>query len=119
LKPLFETIIATIPPPRRSEGAFQLLVSTIDHSPYLGRMAIGRIERGTGEVGAAVVALHHGESPDDGVKARISKLFVFNGLERVEVEQASAGDIVSVAGLPNVDIGSTICDAAVPEPLVG
>src|SRR5690606_33516537 len=118
LSPLFETIIGTIPPPRRSEGPFQMLVSTIDYSPYLRRLAIGRIERGTAEVGRPVVTLHHDEVGQP-TRAKISKLFLFRGLERVEVEDAEAGDIVAVAGLPDVEIGSTICDAEVPEALEG
>jgi GTP-binding protein len=117
LTPLFETIVAAIPEPRRAAGPFQMLVSTIDFSPYLGRLAIGRIERGTAVVGSQIVTLH----PDEEAHARgkLTKLFLFRGLERAEVETAEAGDIVALAGLPDVEIGSTICDADVPEALAG
>jgi len=116
---LFETIIKTIPPPRRLLGHFQMLVSTIDYSPYLGRLAIGKIERGTARVGAQVAAIHHGADAENHARAKISKLFLFNGLERVEAESADAGDIVALAGLPEVEIGTTICDAEFPEALEG
>ncbi len=117
LTPLFETIVASIPEPRRLEGPFQMLVSTVDFSPYLGRLAIGRVERGVARVGEQVVAL----DPDGAqeAKAKISRLFLFDGLERVEGEAAEAGDIVAIAGLPEVEIGSTICDVANPEALLG
>jgi GTP-binding protein len=119
LRPLFETIIETIPPPRRGEGPFQMLVSTIDYSPYLGRLAIGRIERGTAELGTSIVALLHDMHGLPPVRAKITKLYLFEGLARVEVESAEAGDIVAIAGLPEVEIGSTICDVDYPEALEG
>jgi len=119
LTPLFETILATIPPPTMAMGAFQMLVSTIDYSPYLGRLAIGRIERGTARVGAPIIALHHDPEEGQTVRAKASKLFVFQGLERIEVESADAGDIVALAGLPEVEIGTTICDSDAPEALAG
>jgi GTP-binding protein len=118
LSPLFETIIETIPPPRSAEGPLQLLVSTIDYSPYLGRMAIGRVERGTARVGESIVALHH-DGDEEVTRGKISKLFAFAGLDRVEVEAAGAGDIVAIAGIPEVEIGSTICVASAPEALAG
>ncbi|HEU0012601.1 MAG TPA: translational GTPase TypA [Longimicrobium sp.] len=118
LTPLFDAILATIPAPRAAEGPFQMLVSTIDYSPYLGRLAIGRIERGTGRVGDTVVLVTHGDEAP-AARARISKLFTFDGLERREVESASAGDIVAMAGLIDVEIGSTVCDAEFPEALEG
>lgn len=118
LDPLFEAIVKTIPAPRRSEGAFQMLVSTIDYSPYLGRLALGRVERGVARLGVDVVALHHGEEAPI-ARGRVTKLYAFRGLERTETEQAEAGDIIAIAGLPEVEIGSTICDAAVPESVPG
>ena len=124
LTPLFETILETIPAPRASEGPFQMLVSTIDYSPYLGRLAIGRIERGTGRVGDNVVLVtHHETANGDGgapaAKAKISKLYTFDGLERHEAEAASAGDVVALAGLVDVEIGATVCDAEHPDALEG
>jgi GTP-binding protein len=119
LTPLFETILATIPAPRRSEGPFQMLVSTIDYSPYLGRLAIGRIERGTARVGAPIAALHHDAQGELLARAKLTKLFLFQGLERVEAEMAEAGDIVALSGLPEVEIGSTICDVDTLDPLAG
>jgi GTP-binding protein len=118
LTALFETVLDTIPAPRAQEGPFQMLVSTIDYSPYLGRLAIGRIERGTARVGDNVVLVTHGVG-DVHLKAKISKLYTFDGLERHETEAASAGDIVAMAGLPDVEIGATVCDSENPEALEG
>ncbi|CAN5180802.1 translational GTPase TypA [soil metagenome] len=118
LTPLFRTIIDTIPAPATREGPLQMLVSTLDHSPYLGRLAIGRVERGTARVGDAVVLVEHGAGmPAE--RSRISKLFVFDGLERREVTEAGTGDIVALAGIPGVEIGATVCDAEHSEPLEG
>jgi GTP-binding protein len=121
LTPLFETILETIPEPSADrEGPFQMLVSTIDYSPYLGRLAIGRVERGVAKLGDPVVLLSHdAEQGGTPARARITKLFVFDGLERTEVESAAAGDIVALAGLPDVEIGSTVCDPEHPEALAG
>jgi GTP-binding protein len=101
-----------------------MLVSTLDFSPYLGRLAIGRIERGVARVGESVVVLD-GDAFDPAQpippesRARITKLFAFRGLEREEVESATAGDIVALAGLSGVEIGSTLCDPQRREPLAG
>ncbi|HEX6309555.1 MAG TPA: translational GTPase TypA [Longimicrobiales bacterium] len=127
LEPLFEAILETVPaPPGDAESPFQMLISTIDHSPYLGRMAIGRIDRGTVKVGDPILLLAHrndgviGFAPEEGDRqGRVSKLFVFDGLQRVEVESASAGEIVALAGLEGVEIGATITDPARPERLAG
>jgi GTP-binding protein len=103
-----------------------MLVSTIDHSPYLGRLAIGRIERGNVRISDPILLLAHrsddviGYAPDEGDRAgRVSRLFVFEGLQRTEVETASAGEIVALAGLEGVEIGSTITDPQRPERLAG
>src|SRR5436853_586506 len=113
LKPLFETILGTIPPPQADvDGPLQMLVSTLDYSSYLGRIAIGRIERGRMRVGDTVAVLPLGPPGPlgDGAyeQARVVKLFGFEGLERVEVEEAVAGEIVALAGLAGVEIGKTI-----------
>lgn len=110
--PLFETIVSKVPPPPSDgESPFQMLISTIDYSPYLGRLGIGRIERGTAHVGD-VIALLPLDPNQKAEQARITKLFSFEGLDRVEVSQASAGEIVSLAGLENVEIGLTVTDRA-------
>ena len=119
LTPLFETIVKHVPaPPSDAAGPFQMLVSTIDYSNYLGRLAIGRIERGTVKVGDTVHLL-----PVDhtlkGAPGRVTKLFGFEGLERVEVQSAPAGEIVALAGLDGVEIGLTITDPEHPERLEG
>ncbi|MHB1311201.1 MAG: translational GTPase TypA [Gemmatimonadaceae bacterium] len=119
LTPLFETIVHHVPPPPHDkDGAFQMLVSTIDYSNYLGRMAIGRIERGTVKVGETVhlLPIDHERKPMTG---RVTKLFGFEGLERVELPEASAGEIVALAGLEGVEIGLTITDPEHPERLEG
>ncbi len=113
LKPLFQTILATIPAPQADpSGPFQMLVSTLDYSSYLGRIAIGRIERGRVRVGETVALLPLGEPGPVGdgpyEQARVVKLFSFYGVERVEVQEASAGDIVALAGLVGVEIGKTV-----------
>ena len=113
LNPLFETILGTIPPPQAELGGpFQMLISTLDYSSYLGRIGIGRIERGRVSVGDTVALLPIGEPGPVGdgsfEQARIVKLFAFEGLERAEVEAASAGEIVAIAGIAGVEIGKTI-----------
>jgi GTP-binding protein len=113
LKALFETILGTIPPPTAElDGPFQMLISTLDYSSYLGRIGIGRIERGRVRVGDTVALLPIGEPGPvgDGAfeQARIVKLFGFEGLERAEVETAGAGEIVAIAGIAGVEIGKTI-----------
>jgi GTP-binding protein len=119
LTPLFETIVAKVPPPPADAAApFQMLISTIDYSTYVGRIAIGRIERGTVRVGdtVALVPMEDGRKPES---SRVTKLFGFQGLERVEIPSASAGEIVCLAGLEGVEIGLTVTDPAHPERLAG
>ena len=119
LEPLFETIVRHVPPPPSdATGPFQMLVSTLDYSPYLGRLAIGRVERGTVHVGDTVALLPLEGSP--GVEtARVTKLYVHEGLERANVQEASAGEIVAVAGLEGVEIGRTVCDVEHQDALEG
>ena len=119
LTPLFEAIVRHVPPPPRDASApFQMLISTIDHSPYLGRLGIGRVERGTVRVGeqVALLPLEPSRSPE---LARVTKLYGFEGLERVELPEAMAGDIVALAGLDGVEIGLTVADVQCPERLAG
>jgi GTP-binding protein len=113
LVPLFETILATVPAPAGDpDGPFQMLISTLDYSSYLGRIGIGRIERGRVRVGETVALLPLGQPGPvgDGTyeQARVVKLFGFEGLERVELEEAAAGEIVALAGLAGVEIGKTV-----------
>jgi GTP-binding protein len=124
LKPLFQTILDTIPAPKADpNGPFQMLVSTLDYSSYLGRIAIGRIERGHVRVGETVALLPLGEPGPVGdgpyEQARVVKLFTFDGLDRVEVEEASAGDIVALTGLAGVEIGKTVTAPDYLERLAG
>jgi len=119
LTPLFESIIAHVPPPPGdSQGPFQMLISTIDHSPYLGRLGIGRIERGQVRVGDEVALLPLEPSrPHE--RARVTKLFGFEGLERVELPSAPTGEIVALAGLEGVEIGLSVTDVEHPDRLAG
>ena len=120
LVPLFEAILGYVPAPHGSSaGPFQMLISTLDHSSFLGRMGIGRIERGTARVGDQVALLPLGPAGmvDDetiAVRSRITRLYTFDGLNRVEVQAASAGDIVCLAGIEGIEIGTTL---AAPERL--
>ncbi|MEN9592005.1 MAG: hypothetical protein RJA21_457 [Gemmatimonadota bacterium] len=119
LQPLYQTIVDTVPPPPSdAEGKFQMLVSTIEYSAYLGRMAIGRVERGVVHLGDSVTLLPF-ESDKPIQRGRVSKLYGYEGLERVEIQEASAGEIVLLAGFEDVDIGSTLTDPDHQEPLPG
>ena len=117
LEALFETIISHIPAPEVDvEGPAQMLVSAIDYNEYVGRIATGRIERGIVKKNADVIICdHHGQHQP--YKAKVANLFTIDGLKRVNVETATAGDIVCISGVENITIGDTICDAACPEPL--
>ncbi len=124
LRPLFETILETVPPPAGDpNGPFQMLISTLDHSSYLGRIGIGRIERGVVRLGETVAVLPLGEPGRvfEGLveQARVAKLFAFEGVDRVEVETASAGEIVAVAGLDGVEIGKTLTALDAADRLLG
>ncbi|HSR41977.1 MAG TPA: GTP-binding protein, partial [Longimicrobiales bacterium] len=124
LRPLFRAITERVPPPRVDpEGPFQMLVSTLDYSPYVGRIAIGRIERGRVRVGQKVALLPFGEPgtvPEEKAEeAKVVMLYGFQGLQRVDVEEAEAGDIVGLAGLEGVEIGKTLTDPGRRERLRG
>jgi GTP-binding protein len=124
---LFDLIIDRVPPPPgNTEAPFQMLVSTLDHSPYLGRLAVGRIERGSIHVADSVLLLAPREDITLAFEAqagdqqgKVAKLFTFEGLSRVEVPSASAGDIVALAGIEQVEIGATLVDPLNAEPLAG
>ncbi len=110
---LFETIVDIIEAPNCDEnGTAQMLVSNIDYDDYVGRISVGRIERGVIKVGMPVSICG---KEDKVTQGRIAKLYTHVGLNKVEVEEASAGDIVELAGLPDINIGDTICDFNNPE----
>ena len=106
---IFETIVNTIKPPKCSiEGTAQMLVSNIEYDDYLGRLAVGRIERGIIKTGMNVTVCKN----DKTIQGKIAKLFTYKGLKKVEVEEAEAGDIVEISGIADINIGDTICDPA-------
>ena len=110
---LFETIVNTIKAPNCDlEGPAQMLVSNIDYDDYVGRIAVGRIERGTFKLNMPVSICG---KEDKITQGRIAKLYTHVGLKRVEVEEVGAGDIIALAGLPDINIGDTICDFNNPE----
>ncbi len=125
LRPLYEAIVDHVPPPRGSADApLQMLVANLDASDYLGRIAIGRIFNGRVKLNDPVVVLKLDGQQQE---TRVTKLYAFDGLKRIEIEQASAGDIVCLAGIENITIGETIADVehrlaipptAVDEPTV-
>ncbi|MDR0898695.1 MAG: translational GTPase TypA [Oscillospiraceae bacterium] len=117
LTPLFDAIITHIPAPvGETDGAAQVLISTIDYSEYLGRIGIGRIERGQLVKGMQAVRCIHGESTPT-PPMRLNGLYTFDGLRRVEAESVGMGDIVALSGFEELNIGDTVCDPATPEPL--
>jgi GTP-binding protein len=125
LRPLFRAILDHVPEPEGDpEGPFQMLVSTLDFSSFLGRIAIGRIERGRVKVGDEVALLPLGEPGlvvEDGSfeRNRVTRLYTFDGLNRVEVEEAHAGDIVALSGFETIEIGRTFTSVERPERLAG
>jgi GTP-binding protein len=123
LTPLFEAIIAHVPEPKTADGPFQMLVSTLDHSPYTGRIAIGRIERGLVKVGDTIAVLANGEPgmlPEGQFrKEKVLQIHAFEGLQRVDLPEARAGDIVALSGIEGVEIGQTLTDVLVPERMEG
>ncbi len=123
LTPLFEAILQHVPPPQGdSDGPFQMLISTLDFSTFVGRMGIGRIERGKVRVGQEVALLPIGEpGMVEGTfeKGRITKLMTFDGLNKVDTEEVSAGDIAVIAGVEGIEIGRTITAVDHPERLEG
>lgn len=109
---IFDTIIDKIEPPTCDmDGTMQMLVSNIDYDDYLGRIAIGRIERGKIKNGMPVSICKQ----EKNTQGKIAKLFTYMGLKRVEVDEVDAGDIVAISGIPDISIGDTICDLANPE----
>jgi GTP-binding protein len=124
LTPLFQSIVDYVPAPKGSpEGPFQMLVSTLDFSSFIGRIAIGRIERGRVRVGDQVALLPLGEpgvvTDEDFERNRVTRLHTFDGLNRVEVQEAEAGDIVALSGFETIEIGKTFTSVDHPERMEG
>ena len=117
LQPLFETILEYIPAPEGDEAApLQMLVSSLDYNEYVGRICIGRIDRGSMKVGQEVAITDYYQK-DKTTRGKIATMFQFDGLKRVPVEEAKVGDIISISGLENITIGHTLTDVNCPEPL--
>ncbi len=119
LDPLFRTVYEAVPAPGGDpDGPFRLLVSTLDYSPYLGRLAVGRIESGRVRTGDRV-AVWPLEADAPTLEVQVPKLYAFEGLEKQEVEEAGAGEIVAVAGMEDAKIGATLCPPDDPGRLEG
>ncbi len=117
MTPLFETIVNYIPAPDGDEEApTQMLISTIDYNEYVGRIGIGKIENGTIRVNQDCVVVN-AHDPEKNNRVKISKLYEFEGLNKVEVEEAKAGSIVAVSGIADIHIGDTICASDAPDPI--
>ena len=114
MKPLFETIIDYIPAPEGDpEAETQVLISTIDYNEYIGRIGVGKVDNGCLKVNQDVVIVNH-HDPDKMKKVRVSKLYEFEGLNRVEVQEARIGSIVAISGISDLHIGDTICSPENP-----
>jgi len=115
MAPLFQAIVKDVPPPKiSSEPFFQMLVSNLHYSDYLGRIALGRIVSGRIAVGDSIACIHRNGSTE---RATVTALFTYEGLEQVQIKQADAGDIVGVAGFEDVYIGETLTDSEERVPL--
>ena len=117
MEPLFETILNYIPAPEGDEnGPTQILISTIDYNEYVGRIGVGKVDRGTLSVNQDVVVVNH-HDPDKKYKVKISKLYEFDGLNKVEVSSATVGSIVALSGIAELHVGDTICAVDTPDPI--
>src|SRR5262249_49270565 len=115
MAPLFDLVLRHVAPPATEEGSFHMLGTILEANPYLGRIVTGRITSGSVKPNQAVKVLdRNGNLVDEG---RVSKVLAFRGLERTGVEEASAGDIVAIAGLPEATVSHTLCAPEVTEPL--
>ena len=117
MKPLFDTILDYIPAPSGDPDAgTQVLISTIDYNEYVGRIGVGKVDNGIIRVNQEVVIVNHHE-PDKQKKVKVSKLYEFDGLNKVEVKEASVGSIVAISGIADIHIGDTLCSLDNPEPI--
>ena len=115
--PLFETILEYIPAPEGDpEAGTQVLISTIDYNEYVGRIGVGKVDNGTISVNQEVVLVNHHE-PDKQRKVKISKLYEFDGLNKIEVKEAGIGSIVAISGISEIAIGDTLCSPENPTPI--
>ncbi len=115
MTPLFETIVNYIPGPTGDpEANTQVLISTIDYNEYVGRIGVGKVDNGVLKVNQEAIVVNHHE-PDKQTKVRISKLYEFDGLNKVDVTEASVGSIVAISGIADIHIGDTICSPEAPE----
>lgn len=115
MQPLFETILEYIPAPEGDpDASTQVLISTIDYNEYVGRIGVGKVDNGTIKVGMdAIVVNEH--NPDRQEKVRINKLYEFDGLNKIDVKEASIGSIVAISGIADISIGDTICSPKEPK----
>ncbi|MCC8104564.1 MAG: translational GTPase TypA [Clostridiales bacterium] len=115
MEPLFETIVNYIPAPEGDEnGPTQVLISTIDYNEYVGRIGVGKVDRGTISVNQEVVIVNH-HDPDKKHKVKISRLYEFDALNKVDVQSATIGSIVAISGISDLHIGDTICAPEAPD----
>lgn len=115
--PLFETILNYIPAPLGDPDAgTQVLISTIDYNEYVGRIGVGKVDNGTVKINQEVVIVNHHE-PDKMKKVKISKLYEFDGLNKVEIKEAGIGSIVAISGIADIHIGDTLCSPEAPVPI--
>ena len=113
--PLFETILKYIPAPEGDHDAdTQVLISTIDYNEYVGRIGVGKVENGTISVNQEITLLNH-HDPDKRKKVKISKLYEFDGLKKIDVKSATVGSIVAISGIAEIHIGDTLCGGEHPE----
>ncbi len=117
MSPLFETIINYIPAPVGDPDAgTQALISTIDYNEYVGRIGVGKVDNGSIRIGQEVVIVNH-HDPDKLQKVKVSKLYEFDGLQKVEVKEARFGSIVAISGISDIHIGDTLCSPEHPKPI--
>ncbi|MBO4505604.1 MAG: translational GTPase TypA [Lachnospiraceae bacterium] len=117
MKPLFDTIVEHIPAPEGDpDRGTQVLISTIDYNEYVGRIGCGKVDNGTISVGQEAVIVNY-HNPDKVRKVKISKLYEYDGLKKVEVQSATVGSIVAISGIDDIHIGDTICSVDQPEPI--